>query len=218
MTGLQFIDVQSRPTAFLYLTSVTLEEFQQLVPPFEAAFQAHRGMVGMYVHVEHNMNTYPEHTPYRAAWRLDGKPHSARQFTVNKNSPLPTPEERLFFILTYLKAYALQVVQGRLFGMMQGKAKQGIHILLPALLAALRTLGDAPTRSLSALAQRRGVAEADVATVVASLEEGNIAGCGPCRHAGVPPLPMPARNDASSVPKTLLNRKCVRAARNRTTR
>ena len=41
MAGLRFTDVQSRPTEFLDLTSVTLEEFQQLVPPFEAAFQAH---------------------------------------------------------------------------------------------------------------------------------------------------------------------------------
>jgi Helix-turn-helix of DDE superfamily endonuclease len=68
------------------------------------------------------------------------------------NCPLPTPEDRLFFLLTYLKTYALQVVQGRLFGMGQSKANQWIHVLLPA----LRTLGDAPTRSLAALAQRLG--------------------------------------------------------------
>src|SRR5215471_16708979 len=64
-----------------------------------------------------------------------------------KNCPLPTPEDRLFFILTYLKTYGLQVVQGRLFGMRQSKANQWIHVLLPVLLAALRTLGDAPARS-----------------------------------------------------------------------
>ena len=110
---------------------MTLDEFQLLVPPFEAAFQAHM-----------------------RAWRLDGKPRTARRFTVYKNCPLPTPEDRLFFILTYLKTYALQVVQGRLFGMGQSKANQWIHVLLPVLLAALRTLGDAPARSLTALAQR----------------------------------------------------------------
>jgi hypothetical protein len=105
--------------------------FQQLVPPFEAAF----------------------HAPM-AAWRLDGQPRTARRLTVYQNCPLPTPEERLFFILTYLETYALQVVQGRLFGMRQRKAQQWLHVLLPALLAALRTLGDAPARSLTALAQR----------------------------------------------------------------
>jgi len=70
---------------------------------------------------------------------MDGKPRTARRFTVYKNCPLPTPEDRLFFLLTYLKTYALQVVHGRLFGMVQGKANQWIHVLLPALLAALRT-------------------------------------------------------------------------------
>src|SRR5467141_237351 len=148
MAHLQFTDVQDRPTEFLDLTSLTLDEFQQLVPPFEAAFQAHM-----------------------AAWRLDGKPRTARRFAVYTNCPLPTPEDRLFFLLTYLKTYSLQVVQGRLFGMGQSKANQWIHVLLPALLAALRTLGDAPTRSLTALAQRLGVSEVDAASVVGSVEE-----------------------------------------------
>ena len=74
------------------------------------------------------------------------------------------------FILVYLKTYALQVVQGRLFGMVQSKANRWIHLLLPALLAALRALGDAPARSLTALAQRLGVSEA-AAAVVGALEE-----------------------------------------------
>src|SRR5947209_9800968 len=148
MAGVRFIELQSRPVEFLDFTSVTLNEFQQLVPPFETAFQARM-----------------------AVWRMDGKPRTARRFTVYKNCPLPTPEDRLFFLLTYLKTSALQVVHGRLFGMVQSKANQWIHVLLPALLAALRALGDAPARSLTALAQRLGVAEADAATVVALLEE-----------------------------------------------
>src|ERR1700756_3416666 len=102
---------------------------------------------------------------------MDGKPRTARRFTVYKNCPLPTPEDRLLFILVYLKTYALQVVHGRLFGMVQGKANQWIHVLLPALLAALRALGDAPARSLTALAQRLGVSEADAASVVGSVAE-----------------------------------------------
>src|SRR5216110_1167085 len=104
-----------------------------------------------------------------ATWRLDGKPRTARQFALYKNCPLPTPEDRLFFLLTYLKTYSLQVVQGHLAGMGQSKANQWIHVLLPALLAALRTLGDAPARSLAALAQRLGVSEADATSVVTPL-------------------------------------------------
>jgi len=55
--------------------------------------------------------------------------------------------------------------------MVQGKANQWIHVLLPVLLAALRALGDAPARSLAALAQRLGVSEAAAATVVVPLAE-----------------------------------------------
>src|SRR5713101_6495619 len=148
MAGLRFTDLQSRPTEFLDFTSVTLDEFQSLVLPFETAFQARM-----------------------AAWRFDGKPRTARRFTVYKHCPLPTPEDRPLFMLVYLKTYALQVVQGCLFSMVQGKANQWIHVLLPVLLAALRALGDAPTRSLTALAQRLGVSETDAATVVTPLEE-----------------------------------------------
>ena len=59
MAGVRCTDLQSRPMEFLDFTSLTLNEFQQLVPPFETAFQARM-----------------------AAWRMDGKPRTARQFTV----------------------------------------------------------------------------------------------------------------------------------------
>ena len=117
MAGMRFTDLQSRPLEFLDFTSLTLDEFQQLVPSFETAFQTRM-----------------------AAWRMDGKPRTARRFTVYHNCSLPTPEDRLLFILVYLKTYALQVVHGRLFGMVQGKAHQWIHVLLPALSCVLTVM------------------------------------------------------------------------------
>jgi len=63
------------------------------------------------------------------------------------------------------------VVQGRLFGLGQSEAHQWIHVLLVVLRATLRTLGDAPTRSVQALAKRLGVAEADVAAMVMPTAE-----------------------------------------------
>jgi hypothetical protein len=148
-----------------------------------------------------------------------GNPRTARQFSVYKNYPLPTPEDRLLFILAYVKTYSLQVVQGRLFGMGQSKANQWIHVLLPALLAALRTLGDAPARSLTALAQRLGVSEADTASVVGSLEEEPAPVVAvPVATPDSPLVLMTGRNDALSAPKTLLNRSRVRAARKKTIR
>ena len=191
MASVQFTDVQARPAEFLDVTSLTLDEFQQLVPPFEVAFQAHM-----------------------AAWRLDGQPRTARQFTMDKNCPLPTPEDRLLFLLTSLKTYAFQVVHGCLFGMVQSKAHQWIHVLLPA----LRTLGDAPTRSLTALAQRLGVSEAEAATVVVPLAEAPASVvAGPTAALASPLWPMTAPHGVSSAPKTLLHRPHVGAASTRTT-
>src|SRR4051812_23130068 len=52
-----------------------------------------------------------------------------------------------------LPAHLPEAVQvGRLFGMSQSKANQWIHVLLPALLAALRGLGDAPPHGSGAQA------------------------------------------------------------------
>src|SRR3954466_11410784 len=104
----------------------------------------------------------------------------------------------------YLKTYAVQVVQGRLFGMGQSKANQWIHVLLPALLAALRGLGDAPARSLTALAHKLAVSE----EALAPLEEP--------LHS--PLLLTTERNGALSAPRTLLNRRTVTVARKRTIR
>jgi hypothetical protein len=129
MTGLRFRDVHTRSTELLDLTSLTGEEFHCLVPAFETAF----------------------HTRM-ATWRLDGKPRTARRFSVYQACPLPTAEDRLLFVLVYWKTYPLQVVHGRLFGLGQSKANQWLHVLLPVLQAALTALGDTPSRTLAALA------------------------------------------------------------------
>jgi len=201
MASVRYADVASRSTEFVDFTSLTLEEFQLLLPPFDAAFQAHM-----------------------AVWRFDGAPRTTRRFTMYKNCPLPTPEDHLFFLLTYLKTYTLQVVQGHLFGMPQCKANQWIHVLLPVLLTALRTLGDAPTRSLAALAQRLGVTVHEAAAVTAPVVPPLRDAPAPAAEVPVaavpdaPLLPMTARNGASSAPKTRLNRKTVIAARKKITR
>jgi len=199
MGTLRFTDLQTRPTEVLDLTSLTLDEFRQLVPPFEAAFQAHM-----------------------APWRLDGKPRTARRYTTYQNCPLPTPEDRLLFILVYLKTYPLQVVQGRLFGMGQSKAHQWIHVLLVVLRVTLRALGDAPTRSLTELAKRLGVTEADAAAMVMPTEGPPSASDPPAGAlAPAPASPLLATmgpNGASSAPRTRLSRRAIIAARKNTIR
>jgi hypothetical protein len=113
-----------------------------------------------------------------------------------------------------------QVVQGRLLGMNQGQAHQWMHALLGVLQATLRTLGDAQTRSLTALAKRLRVAEAKAAAMVVPLE-------GPPPMSDLPTAtPAPASpllammrpNGASRAPMTRLNRRAVIATRKRATR
>jgi hypothetical protein len=69
MASVRFADVQSRPTEFLDFTSLTLDEFQQLVPPFETAFQAHM-----------------------EAWRLDGKPRLLASLACIRTAPCRPPK------------------------------------------------------------------------------------------------------------------------------
>ena len=189
MGHLRFTDLQTRPLEVLDLTSLTLDEFRRLVPPFEAAFQAHM-----------------------AQWRFDGQPRTARRYTTYRNCPLPTAEDRLLFILAYLKTYALQVVQGRLFGMDQSKANQWIHALLVALRATLHALGDAPSRSLQALAQRLGVSEVEATALVVPTAKAS-SPVAPPAAAPSPLLATRGRNGASRAPRTRLSKRAVIAAR-----
>src|SRR3954452_12788443 len=102
-----------------------------------------------------------------------------------------------------------------IFMLSQSKANQWIHVLLPALLAALRGLGDTPARSLTALAHRLAVSEG----ALAPLEEPSPSPVSaPRAGQGSPLLLMTERNDALSAPRTLLNRRTVTAARKRTIR
>ena len=131
MSGLRYAEVRRQERKFLDLTSLTVEAFDQLVPSFEEAFQERM-----------------------KEWCLDGKKRVGRAYTSYTNSPLPTPEDRLLFILVYLKTNPLQVVQGQMFDLPQNKANQWIHTLLPVLQQALQKLGDTPARSMEELAQR----------------------------------------------------------------
>jgi Helix-turn-helix of DDE superfamily endonuclease len=191
MGSLRFTDIQTRPTEGLDLTSLTVEEFQHVVLPFEAAFQAHM-----------------------AQWRLDGQPRTARRYTTYQNCPLPTPEDRLLCILVYLKTYPLQVVQGRRFGMGQSKAQQWIQLRLVVLRATRRTLGDAPARSVTALAKRLGMAAAEATALVEPSHEPSTPGEPPAS----PLVATMAPHGASRVPRIRLSRRAVIAARRNATR
>ena len=153
---LRYRDIPAHTTALLDLTSLTVDEFAALVPPFEAAFLA-----------------------YMAVWTLHGRRRQARRYTTYANCPLPTPEDRLLFILVYLKQHPIHLLHGRLFDMRQSKATQWIHVLLPVLRNALRTLG-----------MRRGAVSKPCATILERQKR-----CCPWRQPRpqliTPPRPRP---------------------------
>lgn len=129
--SLRYTTERSKANRILDLTSLTIEEFEVLVPDFEIAFREHM-----------------------THWTLEGKPRTGRRYSTYSNCPLPTPQDRLLFILVYLKQAATQSFHGAAFGMGQPKANQWIHTLLPVLRATLATLGDLPSRNLSTLKVR----------------------------------------------------------------
>ena len=102
---LRYRDIPTHTTDVLDLTSLTVDEFEALIAPFEAAF-----------------------LQYMAAWTLHGRCRQSRRYTTYKNCPLPTPADRLLFILVYLKQNTIQTLHGRLFGMRQSKANHWIHV------------------------------------------------------------------------------------------
>src|SRR3712207_8604777 len=103
---------------FLALTGLTLKEFKALLPPFT---EAHR-------------------RKYAGHKTLAGRKRK-RRAGGGRRGVLGTAEQKLLFILVYLKAYPLQVVMGELSGMSQSAANQWIHRLLPVLQDALTALG-----------------------------------------------------------------------------
>jgi hypothetical protein len=68
MRSLRFADIETRPTEVLDLTSLTVDEFQRLVPAFESAFQAHM-----------------------AEWCLDAQPRKQRQASTTTRAACGRP-------------------------------------------------------------------------------------------------------------------------------
>lgn len=166
---LRYTTERTKSYRILDLTSLTVEEFELLVPPFARAFLAHM-----------------------QDWTLEGKPRTGRRYRQYATCPLPSPEDRLLFILTYLKQAPTHAFHGAVFGMRQPKANQWIQALLPALRAALTSLGDLPARNLSELIAR-----------LATLRHESLA----------TPFFTTAARAQSSVPKTRLNKPASIAAR-----
>ena len=208
MARLAYAAVAGNPERVQQLTSLSNDEFEELVVPFESAFQAHM-----------------------VSWTLAGKRRRYRRYTPYANSPLPTAHDRLLFLLSYLKENPTQAYHGLLFGLPQCKVNQWVHTLFPVLEVALRALGDAPARTQAALAQRVGssLLEAEAAlpaphpTARGSEAGGDLLleaeAALPAPHSPPPAEQAPplfattAPSDPSHAPPTRLNKPFTTAAR-----
>jgi hypothetical protein len=97
-------------------------------------------------HFTVTLERYLDHTT------LDGYIREGERAITYANSPLPTPADRLLFILTYLKQNAIQQVHGQLFSMSQPNVSKWVRLLLDILEAALDNQSLLPARSAAELA------------------------------------------------------------------
>ena len=120
---LRYQDIAHNKARVRSLTTLEPNEFAELVPVFERCF----------------MERMRDFT-------IDGLPRLNRRYTPYKNSPLPTIEDKLLFILVHMKQNLTQEVQGQLFGMIQSDANKWLQLLRPILHQALQHLDVLPAR------------------------------------------------------------------------
>src|SRR5437868_1202701 len=79
--------------------------------------------------------------------------HPRKRFAGGgRTGALHAPEQKLLFLLVYLKTYPLQVVMAELFGLSQPQVNYWLRRLLPILRDALDELGTLPERDPQAFA------------------------------------------------------------------
>jgi hypothetical protein len=125
-----YTELRSDRKRLLALTGLTLPEFEHLLPAFARAYE----------------RLYP---PDRT---LTGRPRQ-RSAGAGRKAVLAGPEQKLLFLLVYLKTYPLHIVLAELFGLSPSRVNSWLHRLLPVLREALDDLGVLPERDPQAFAR-----------------------------------------------------------------
>jgi len=122
---MKYTDHQNNEKSFRSLSGLSLGQFKELLPFFEEA-----------------------HNEYFSQYDMNGKfRNNQRSFIIYRNSPLPTVEDRLFFILVYLKNNPLQEYHAACFDIDQKHCNRFIHVLYPILEHCLHAVGVMPAES-----------------------------------------------------------------------
>jgi len=142
-----YTELRSDRRKFLALTGLTLSEFQRLLPVFAAAYER----------------------LYRPDQTLAGQPRQ-RFAGGGRKAVLHSPEQKLLFLLVYLKTYPLQAVLSGLFGLSQPRVNCWIHRLLPILHEALDELGVLPERDPRQFARSQAASGEDPRLIIDGTE------------------------------------------------
>jgi Helix-turn-helix of DDE superfamily endonuclease/DDE superfamily endonuclease len=142
-----YTELQNDRRKLLALTGLTLREFQLLLPAFVAA--------------------YERRLP--ADQTLEGEPRQ-RFAGGGRKAVLDAPQQKLLFLLVYLKTYPLQALLGELFALSQPRVNYWIHRLLPVLQEALDDLGALPERDPKHFAQSQAMSGATPRLIIDGTE------------------------------------------------
>jgi Helix-turn-helix of DDE superfamily endonuclease len=124
-----YATLKKDPRRFLSMTSLTVPEFDALIPIFREESAKEQSLT---------------HT--RA-----GQPRRRKAGGGNK-ARLATPQDQLLFILIYQKTYPLQTAHGLQFDLSQAQTNEWIHRLLPILDRSFARLKQRPERDGAAFA------------------------------------------------------------------
>jgi hypothetical protein len=142
-----FMTLQTNRRQFLAFTGLTVPEFQRLLTAFPRAYQQ----------------------VYSADQTAEGQPRQ-RNVGGGCKGQLHRPEDKLLFILVYVKTYPLQVIMGELFDLSQPQVNYWIHRLLPVLQAALDNLGVRPKRNPRHFPQSQPASEPEPRLIIDGTE------------------------------------------------
>ncbi len=126
-----YFKLSQNSNRFLSLTCYTVEEFEALLPHFASKLEE-----------------------YMENFTFEGSRRKKRQYVEYKNASLPTIENKLLFILIYLKGNILQETLAEMFEMQQSKANVWIHLLHRVLNKTLESMDMLPARDAKGLEKK----------------------------------------------------------------
>ena len=124
MSRIGFQEASSKRISFLALTGLEVTEFKKFKPFFEEAFLHRMRML-----------------------TIEGKERVNRAFVDYDNASLSTIEDKLLFVLIFVKQNLTQEVMAFMFGMSQSKVHDWLQTLIPVLKQALSLSKDLPGKT-----------------------------------------------------------------------